>query len=173
MLNKLLIYNEEINKRLDFLIEVNKILKKEITELNCSKIISQPTENAPKTYDKVSKVKNTPNTGLNLTQFPEIKTTTPACINIPCTSSIVPKILDSVSADIINSAPIVIPSESESKTHKKKIKQKLTIMGTANPGSRIVGAVQRKWIYVGKIAGTEVNEQDIKEYLKDIEDHDQ
>lgn len=46
-------------------------------------------------------------------------------------------------------------------------------MGTANPGSRIVGAVQRKWIYVGKIAGTEVNEQDIKEYLKDIEDHDQ
>lgn len=37
---------------------------------------------------------------------------------------------------------------------------------------KISGAIRRKWIYVGRILGNEVSEDDIKEYLSDLKDYD-
>lgn len=46
--------------------------------------------------------------------------------------------------------------------------------GKSAPGSaKITGALQRKWMYVGRISGKDVSEEDIMDYLKQIDGHEQ
>jgi hypothetical protein len=46
--------------------------------------------------------------------------------------------------------------------------------GKAAPkSSTILGALRRKWLYVGRIIGNEVSENDVKDYLQNIDCHDE
>lgn len=62
----------------------------------------------------------------------------------------------------------------QTKTRKKKpmVKRvpetKFAIGKNASKSGKVSGAVRRKWIYVGRIAGKEVAEADIQDYLSDL-----
>jgi hypothetical protein len=46
--------------------------------------------------------------------------------------------------------------------------------GKAAPKSSIIlGALLRKWLYIGRIIGNEVSENDVKDYLQNIDCHDE
>jgi hypothetical protein len=46
--------------------------------------------------------------------------------------------------------------------------------GKAAPkSSTILGPLRRKWLYVGRIIGNEVSENDVKDYLQNIDCHDE
>lgn len=59
--------------------------------------------------------------------------------------------------------------------NNQKKKREIICYGTktTNQNYPIQGAVRRRWIYVGKIAGKQVTEVDIKDFLKDVDGNDQ
>lgn len=49
---------------------------------------------------------------------------------------------------------------------------KFAIGNNSKQVGKITGAIRRKWIYVGRILGSEVSEDDIKDYLSDLKNCD-
>jgi hypothetical protein len=57
-----------------------------------------------------------------------------------------------------------------------KNKKPTVLYGTGKSvpkSSTILGALHRKWLYVGRIIGNEVSENDVKDYLQNIDCHDE
>ncbi|KAK9876173.1 hypothetical protein WA026_011290 [Henosepilachna vigintioctopunctata] len=65
---------------------------------------------------------------------------------------------------------VVWTKVQKKKSEKQKQKSNLLCMGSRqfNPESKIRGALRRKWLYVGKIYGSNVTENDMKEFLRNM-----
>lgn len=60
------------------------------------------------------------------------------------------------------------------KPNTKKANKKICYGNkTTDQNTTIQGAIRRRWMYVGRISGKDVTEQDISAFLKDVEGHEQ
>lgn len=59
------------------------------------------------------------------------------------------------------------------KTRERKTVQKIYGTKTNDQNTTIQGAIRRRWIYVGKIAGRDVSEKDIASYLESLNESEQ
>lgn len=154
VLNKLMVSNQEINKKLDYLVEENKALKQEIMVLKRVNSHLEVAEPALKTYASTTQA-NLPSTSGIKTVQPHnfiqqnkvLKVTSPRiAMELPKPSF----------ASIASKDKLEQPKENQWMTQKRKPMSKAQIVacGDSSRSSKTTGAIRRKWIYVGRIAGT-------------------
>lgn len=61
----------------------------------------------------------------------------------------------------------LVGKQYPSDNFKSKQRNMITCTGTPNMNAKVKGAIRKKWMYVGRIAGANVSEMDVLDYLAD------